>query len=117
MFLHHRKMSGEALEIWNKIRTKLNVPEEKLPLIVDQPVPKARLYIVLGSATLKKFFPGRKASPGDTISLEGGARALISWTPEYFALYGSKSETMQQHKVKMWHGIAAAVRNAYPIRK
>jgi len=107
VFLHDRPLSPKAVEMMSKIIVALGETAESAPIIIEKPVPKAPIYVVLGGRALAKFMPGKKAGPGDWIKSDGGRDVLVTYSPEYILRFDGVSATTQQIKQSMWKSLKA----------
>ena len=63
VFLHHRALSAAGLVMMEKIIGAMKKNLATAPIIVDSPLPNAKVYVVLGSFALKKLAK-KKAGKG-----------------------------------------------------
>jgi len=111
VFLHDRPLSSPGLEMMTKIVSAMGKTVETAPIVLENPMPKAKVYVVLGSRALKMYFPGRPAEPGQWLALDGDAAALVTYSPEYVLRFakteGPDTEATQQMKKRMWMSLKA----------
>ena len=108
VFLHDRPLSPKGVEMMAKIIVALGETSESAPIIIEKPVPKAKVYVVLGGRALAKFMPGRKAEPGDWIKSDGGKEVLVTYSPEYILRFEGISARVTEIKQSMWRSLKAA---------
>lgn len=106
-FLHDRPLSPKAVEMMAKIVSALGETAETAPVVIEKPVPRVPLYVVLGGRALAKFLPGKKAGPGDWIKSDGGRDVLVTYSPEYILRFDGVSDTTKQIKQSMWRSLKA----------
>lgn len=106
-FLHDRPLSPKAIEMMAKIVVALGETARSAPVVIEKPVPKVPLYVVLGGRALAKFLPGKKAGPGDWIKSDGGRDVLVTYSPEYILRFDGVSDTTKQIKQSMWRSLKA----------
>ena len=85
-----------------KISAALGPVAASAPVVVAPPMPKARIYVVLGGLALRKWFPGRGAAPGQWFRDGGGADVLVTYSPEYILRFKTVTPAVQQIKREMW---------------
>jgi len=90
-----------------KIITALGKTAETAPIIVEMPVPKARIYVVLGRDALKKFLPDVKGAPGQWIKSGRGRDVLITYSPEHILRFGTVTPAVKKIKEEMWLSLKA----------
>lgn len=101
-FLHDRPLSPKGVEMMAKIITALGRTAETAPVIVAPPLPKAKVYVVLGGLALKKYFPALKGGPGQWVKTEGGEDVLVTYSPEYILRFGTVTPAVKKIKQDMW---------------
>ncbi len=102
VFLHDKALSAKAIEVMAKILAAMRKTVETAPIVIERPIPKAQVYVVLGTAALKKFLPGKAASPGQWLKSDRGADVLVTYTPEDFVRFNAASPAVQAQKKAMW---------------
>ena len=105
VFLHHRALSAAGLVMMEKIIGAMKKNPATAPIIVDSPLPNAKVYVVLGSFALKKFFPSLRGAPGQWLKSESGAEVLISNSPEYILRFGVETDAVKKIKQDMWRSL------------
>ena len=88
---------------------KLHKGIEGGAVCTDLPLPPARVYVVLGSFALKKFFPALRGAPGQWLRAENGADVLVSNSPEYILRFGVENESVKKIKQDMWRSLKTVV--------
>ena len=105
VFLHHRALSAAGLVMMEKIIGAMKKNPATAPIIVDSPLPNAKVYVVLGSFALKKFFPSLRGAPGQWLKSESGAEVLISNSPEHILRFGVETDAVKKIKQDMWRSL------------
>lgn len=93
-----------------KIVTALGFAPEEIPVISDTPVPKAKVYVILGGLALKKFQPNMKGVPGDWLKTDKGADVLITYSPEYILRFKEVTDGVKKIKNDMWQALKSVKR-------
>ncbi len=93
-----------------KIVTALGFASEEIPVISDTPVPKAKVYVILGGLALKKFQPNMKGVPGDWLKTDKGADVLITYSPEYSLRLKEVTDGVKKIKNDMWQALKSVKR-------
>ncbi len=112
VFLHDRPLSVKADAMIARILDALKtaypgvISGEEL-LCYEGTLPKSAVYVVLGSAALKKWFPEFKASPGMWVKAAAGAEILVTYSPEYILRFGEVTPAVQKIKKDMWTSLKA----------
>lgn len=107
VFLHHAALSPAAVEMMAKIIHAMGKTAETAPVIIAPPIPKARVYVIMGWGALKKFLPGKQEAPGTWIKTLGGKDALVTYSPEFILRFGEVTPAVKQMKQSMWQWLKA----------
>ena len=105
VFLHHCPLSPDGVTMLSKIVLAMKRTSETAPLLIEPPLPRAKVYVVLGGLALKKFFPGLSGAPGQWRTSETGAEALITYSPEYILRFASVTSAVMRMKNEMWRSL------------
>ena len=105
VFLHDRPLSAKGQEIIEKITTAMGRTSETAPVVHEKPIPRARIYVVLGSGALRKWFPGRNASPGTWMKSDKGVDIFVTYTPEYFVRFTKVTTAVRKIKADRWNSL------------
>ena len=109
VFLHDRPLSPPGVEMMAKIITAMHLTAETAPVVVAPPVPKAKVYVVLGGLALKKYFPDTKGEPGQWIKSPGGKDVLITYSPAYILRFATVTPAVEKMKKDMWRSLKAVM--------
>ena len=63
-FLHDKPLSPGGIEMMAKIVTAMHETPESAPIVFNGGKPPAKMYVVLGSEAMKKWYPGMRGAPG-----------------------------------------------------
>ena len=77
---------------------------------------EARIYVVLGSLALRKWFPEIKAAPGMWVKTRSGCDVLVTYSPEYILRFGTVTPAVEKIKKDMWVSLKAVAQRAAQIR-
>lgn len=102
VFLHHRPLAGAGAEMIAKITAAMKRSPDAAPVVTAAPLPRARIYVVLGGNALKKFFPGMRGAPGQWLATATGSQVLVTYSPEYILRFGADSPGVKKIKGDMW---------------
>ena len=108
-FLHDRPLSPAGIEMMAKIIGAMKRTAENSPIVVEPPMPRAKVLVVLGGRALKKYFPAQKAEPGQWFKTPGGRDVLVTYSPEYILRFGTVTPAVQKLKQDMWRSLKAVV--------
>lgn len=108
-FLHDRPLSPAGIEMMAKIIGAMKRTAENSPIVVEPPMPRAKVLVVLGARALKKYFPEQKAEPGQWFRTPGGRDVLVTYSPEYILRFGTVTPAVQKLKQDMWRSLKAVV--------
>lgn len=108
VFLHDRPLSEGGADIMAKIANKLGWTPETAPIVLAPPLPEARVRVVLGWRTLKKFYPGMHGEPGQWLKSPDGADVLVTYSPDYFMRFDQTLPAIREKKMEMWRSIKGA---------
>ena len=109
VFLHDRRLSAAGEEMMKKIVAAMKKDERSAPVLVDPPLPPAKVYVVLGSFALRKFFPALRGAPGQWLKAESGADVLVSNSPEFILRFGVETDAVKKIKQDMWRSLKTVV--------
>jgi hypothetical protein len=105
VFLHHCPLSAAGAEMMEKIIGAMKKNAATAPIVVESPLPPAKVYVVLGSFALKKFFPSLRGAPGQWLKSESGSDVLVSNSPEYILRFGVETAAVRKIKQDMWRSL------------
>ena len=108
-FLHDRPLSPAGIEMMAKIIEAMKRTAENSPIVVEPPMPRAKVLVVLGGRALKKYFPAQKAEPGQWFRTPGGRDVLVTYSPEYILRFDTVTPAVQKLKQDMWRSLKAVV--------
>ena len=108
-FLHDRPLSPAGIEMMAKIIGAMKRTAENSPIVVEPPMPRAQVLVVLGGRALKKYFPEQKAEPGQWFRTPGGRDVLVTYSPEYILRFDTVTPAVQKLKQDMWRSLKAVV--------
>ena len=110
VFLHHKPLSPDAEAMMSKIVAAMGESPQTAPVVYDDPVPAAGVYIVLGALAMRRWLPGAKAAPGGWLKTPRGADALVTYSPEKIVRYKVVTPAVKQMKLDMWTSLKGAMR-------
>ena len=113
-FLHDRPLSPAGVEMMAKIIVAMKRTAENSPIVVEPPMPRAKVLVVLGGRALKKYFPAQRAEPGQWFKTPGGRDVLVTYSPEYILRFGTVTPAVQKLKQAMWRSLKAVVQRIGP---
>ena len=116
VFLHDKPLSPKGAEMISKITAALKTTAELAPVVDSSPLPEARIYVVLGSLALRKWFPEIKAAPGMWVKTRSGSDVLVTYSPEYILRFGTVTPAVEKIKKDMWVSLKAVDQRAAQIR-
>ena len=108
-FLHDRPLSPAGIEMMAKIIVAMKRTAENSPIVVEPPMPRTKVLVVLGGRALKKYFPEQKAEPGQWFRTPGGRDVLVTYSPEYILRFDTVTPAVQKLKQDMWRSLKAVV--------
>ena len=85
-----------------KIVTAMHKTPESAPIVFNGERPPAKIYVVLGSEALKKWYPGMHGSPGQWLRGREGEDVLVTYSPEYILRFGTVTPALMKLKREMW---------------
>ena len=110
VFLHEKALSPAGVEMMAKIITAMGKTAETAPIVIVPPLPKAKVYIVLGGLALRKWFPGVNAAPGQWLKTEEGQELLVSNSPEYILRFKTVTPAVKKIKQDMWTSLKSVLK-------
>jgi hypothetical protein len=109
VFLHDRELSAAGAGMMEKIIGAMGKSLRSAPVVVALPLPPAKIYVVLGSLALKKFFPSMRGAPGQWLKSANGEDVLVSNSPEYILRFGAETPAVKKIKQDMWRSLKTVV--------
>ena len=109
VFLHDRPLTPQGVEMMAKIIGAMHLTAESAPIVVVPPVPKARIYVVLGGLAMRKYFPEMKGEPGQWLKSPDGKDVLITYSPAYILRFAAVTPAVQKMKQDMWRSLKAVI--------
>ena len=108
-FLHDRPLSPQGVEMMAKIVSAMHLTAETAPVVVQPPLPEAKVYVVLGGLAMKKYFPGMRGEPGQWLKSTDGKEVLITYSPAYILRFATVTPAVQKMKQDMWRSLKAVM--------
>ena len=71
-----------------KIVTAMHKTPESAPIVFNGERPPAKIYVVLGSEAMKKWYPGMRGAPGQWLRGRDGEDVLVTYSPEHILRFG-----------------------------
>ena len=109
VFLHDKPLSPAGAEMMAKIVAAMGRTAATAPVVVAPPLPKAKVYIVLGGLALKRWFPGLPGAPNQWTRTAEGQDVLVSNSPEYILRFKTVTPAVQKIKRDMWTAIKSVL--------
>jgi hypothetical protein len=109
VFLHDSPLAPAGAEMMAKIVAALGKAPEAAPVVYEAPIPRAKVYVVLGRLALKKWFPAVKAAPGQWVATELSQNVLVTYSPTYILRFAAAAPAVQQIKKSMWTSLKAVL--------
>ena len=100
--LHDGPLSSDGIEMMAKIVTAMHEAPDTAPIVFTGERPAAKIYVVLGSKAMKKWYPGMHASPGQWLRGREGEDVLVTYSPEYILRFGTVTPALMKLKREMW---------------
>ena len=111
VFLHHREMGAQETDMMAKIVAALGSTLEAAPIVFEKPIPKAKVYVVLGQRALTKFFPGRKAAFDSWFDSEKGKPILFTRAPADILRFKEVTPAVKKMKTAMWTSLKSVLQH------
>ncbi|MCQ2368333.1 MAG: hypothetical protein MJ109_04925 [Kiritimatiellae bacterium] len=108
VFLHDRPLSEKGMEMLDKIIEAMGKTRGTAPLLTgyDPKVfPRAKVYIVMGSAALKKFMPDMRVKYFANAKSAGGRQVHFTYSPDYITRFDQKDPSIISIKIQMWRAL------------
>ena len=109
VFLHDRPLSPGGVEMVAKIITALGRTADNTPVVIAPPIPKAKIYVFLGFAALRKYMPSLKIEENTWGKSPKGKDILVVRDPEEILRFSSVTPAVQKIKKDMWRSLKAVV--------
>ena len=85
-----------------KIVTAMHKTPESAPIVFNGERPPAKIYVVLGSEAMKKWYPGMRGAPGQWLRGRDGEDVLVTYSPEHILRFGAVTPAVKKIKSDMW---------------
>lgn len=109
-FLHHGPITGPGVEMMAKLVTAMKKTPEAAPIVFTGEKPPAKIYVVLGTKALAKWYEGVSLAYGGWFK-DVGSEVLLVYSPEDIYRFGTNlSPAMIQKKREMWKSLQEAMR-------
>lgn len=109
-FLHHGPITGPGVEMMAKLVTAMKKTPEVAPIVFTGEKPPAKIYVVLGTKALAKWYEGVSLAYGGWFK-DVGSEVLLVYSPEDIYRFGTNlSPAMIQKKREMWKSLQEAMR-------
>ena len=108
-FLHDRPLSPSGIEMMAKIVTAMHETPETAPIVFTGERPPAKMYVVLGSEAMKKWYPGMRGAPGQWLRGRNGEDVLLTYSPEYLLRFGAATPALMKLKREMWTSLKGVI--------
>lgn len=106
VFLHHAPLSGTAAEIMAKAVGALGKTSATAPVVTDLPIPKAKVYAILGERSRRKFMPQVPGAPGMWVKSPAGRDTLITYSPaDDIAIHTRVTPAVLALKRRFWEAL------------
>ena len=92
-----------------KIVTAMKKTADTAPIVFTGDLPSAKVYVVLGSTALKKWFPGAYAAPGQWISDDAARNILVTHSPADILRFPVVTPAVKKIKQDMWNCLKAVM--------
>lgn len=92
-----------------KIITALGRTADNTPVVIAPPIPKAKIYVFLGFAALRKYMPSLKIEENTWGKSPKGKDMLVVRDPEEILRFSSVTPAVQKIKQDMWRSLKAVV--------
>jgi hypothetical protein len=109
VFLHHEALTAPGIEMMGKIVTAMKKTADTAPIVFTGNLPSAKVYVVLGSTALKKWFPGAYAAPGQWISDDAARNILVTHSPADILRFPVVTPAVKKIKQDMWNCLKAVM--------
>ncbi len=103
-------LSPKGIEMMAKIVTAMGKTPETAPIVFTGERPKAKMYVVLGGAAMKMWFPELHCAPGEWAKGAKGEEVLVTYSPEYILRFGVVTPAVQKMKRDMWTSLKGVMR-------
>ena len=110
VFLHHAAITGPGVEMMAKLVTAMKKTPDAAPIVFTGEKPPAKIYVVLGTKALAKWYEGVSLAYGGWFK-DVGSEVLLVYSPEDIYRFGMNlSPAMIQKKREMWKSLQEAMR-------
>lgn len=110
VFLHHGPVTGPGVEMMAKLVAAMKKTPDTAPIVFTGGKPAAKIYVVLGTKALAKWYEGVSLAYGGWFQ-DADSEVLLVYSPEDIYRFGTNlSAAMVQKKREMWKSLQEAMR-------
>lgn len=110
VFLHHGPVAGPGVEMMAKVVSAMKSTPERSPIVFAGEKPSAKIYVVLGTKALGRWYEGVSLAYGGWFR-DVDSEVLLVYSPEDIYRFGTKlSPAMMQKKREMWSSLQEVMR-------
>lgn len=110
VFLHHGPVAGPGIEMMAKVVAAMKSTPDKSPIVFTGEKPAAKVYVVLGTRALNKWYGGVSLQHGGWFK-DVDSEVLLVYSPEDIYRFGTNlSPAMVQKKREMWTSLQEVMR-------
>lgn len=110
VFLHHGPITGPGVEMMAKLVVAMKKTPDSAPIVFTGEKPAAKIYVVLGTKALAKWYDGVSLAYGGWFK-DVDSEVLLVYSPEDIYRFGTNlTPAMIQKKREMWKSLQDAMR-------
>ena len=107
VFVHDKPLSAAAVTMMAKIVEALGQTAESAPIIVEPPIPNAKVYVFLGFPALRRYMPTLKIAENCWGKSPKGKDILVVKSPEEIVRFSTVTPAVKKLKEGMWRSLKA----------
>ena len=90
-----------------KIVTALGLTDGQAPIVVEPPIPNAKMFVFLGFRALRRYMPAMRIEENTWGKSPKGKDILVVKSPEEILRFGTVTPAVDKMKKDMWRSLKA----------
>ena len=107
VFIHDRPLSPGGIGMMAKIVAALGLTDGQAPIIVEPPIPNAKMFVFLGFRALRRYMPAMRIEENTWGKSPKGKDILVVKSPEEILRFGTVTPAVEKMKKDMWRSLKA----------
>lgn len=105
VFVHHCPLAPDEIKMMSAIILKLGYTAETAPIVIEKPIPQAKVFVFLGARALKKFLPDMILGENRWGVTAKGKDILLVKSPSEILRFSAVTPAVMKIKQDMWRSL------------